>query len=154
MLFFIVVSSHYADSFIFPQISFSSSEPEPDYQHQPEPEPEPEPEYDPEPEYTPAPKRRRKYKSTTPAPEPESEPDVKIRAPGLTFKFDVPGIKIKVPAIHLPGVSIKTSLKKAPFALRLFPLNVKLPRLKLETGLGGQFGISSGGKGGFGISTE
>jgi hypothetical protein len=24
----------------------------------------------------------------------------------------------------------------------------------LETGLGGQFGISSGGKGGFGISTE
>lgn len=153
----IVVSCHFVDSFIFPQISFSSSasEPEPHYEPEPSYEPEPEPEAEPEPEeeYTPPPKKKKKYyRSTTPEPEPE--PSVNVKAPGLTFKFDVPGLKIQVPAVRLPGISIKTTLKKANLGLRLFPLNIKLPNIKLSSGIGGKFGISAGGKHGFGVSSE
>ena len=161
-LFLIVLSSYFVENtrITFPRITFSANadaepEPEPDLYAEPEPEPEMMPEQDPEPEpeYTPPPKRKKKTRSTTPEPEVEPEPQVRVKAPGLTFKFDVPGLKINVPPLKLPGISIKTTLKNNPLALRLFPLNIRLPKLKLETGLGGAFGISTGGKKGFGIST-
>jgi hypothetical protein len=80
--------------------------------------------------------------------------DFSIGSPGLSLKFDLPSLRIQVPAVKLPGVSLKATIKNPGLGLRLFPLNIKLPRLNLATALGGKFGISSGGHGGLKISSE
>ena len=129
----------------FGHLHIGSAEPEPE----PEPEPDPEPEAEPEPEYEPEPTPKpKRYKHPTPEPK-----DFSIGSPGLSLKFDLPSLRIQVPAVRLPGVSLKATIKKPGFGLRLFPLNIKLPRLNLATGIGGRFGISSGGKGGLKISS-
>jgi len=58
------------------------------------------------------------------------------KSAGLTFKFDVPGVQIKVPALRLPGVSLKATVKQnqMPLLFRLFPFNIGLPRIKFDTG--------------------
>lgn len=139
---------HYINCIQFGRLHIgASSEPEPEWE--PEPEPEPEPEWEPEPEPEPKPKPKRYRSHTTEPPK-----DFSIGSPGLSLKFDLPSLKIQVPAVKLPGISLKATIKKPGLGLRLFPLNIKLPRLNLATGIGGHFGFSSGGKSGLKITSD
>jgi len=165
-LLLVILTRHQVYGSFFPSISFETTkEVQPEEEQQPpptdtgvgEPSPaasEPEPDDSQEYEPPPRPKKRRKYRpAPPPEPEPEPEPAINIKPPGLALKFDVPGIKIQLPALRLPGVSLKAKINNPPKALRLFPINVKLPRIRLSTGIGGSFGLSTGGSKGLSIST-
>lgn len=130
-----ILSAQSANGLIFPNgfptITFGDSnpEPEPESNHEesryeysrPEPKPEPRPEPEPEP---------KPFVWEKPVPT-----SIKTPSTGLALKFDLPSIKFQMPALRLPGVSLKATIRNPPMIFKLLPTHFQLPRINFESGL-------------------
>lgn len=62
-----------------------------------------------------------------------------VQGPGgaLTFKFDIPGLKIQAPALRLPGVQLKAKIKQPTHGVFFRLLSMGLPRITFNADVSG-----------------